>query len=257
MLESGGSGIRKDVQSLADADIADSSPHVPMNIAVQRRLGGTSNLWGGRCVPLDALDFEPRPVLNDSTWPITGADLTPFLPAACEYLGCGPAVFEKPIPGLENVDASFRVDHLERWSWRPTLGKSYLPELGKSPRVALCLLATVVGFKFDDDSFPREIYLRGPEGAKAAIRVRDVVLAAGGLENTRLLLEIQRKAPGRFCGPDGPLGRYYMGHLQARFPTLSSNLPSWTQGWITLTTRTDILCAAAFGQMRNCNGFTA
>ena len=40
-----------------------------------------------------------------------------------------------------------------------------------------------------------------------------MVLAAGGLENTRLLLEIQRKAPGRFCGPDGPLGRYYMGHL--------------------------------------------
>ena len=103
-----------------------------MNIAVQRRLGGTSNLWGGRCVPLDALDFEPRPVLNDSTWPITGADLTPFLPAACEYLGCGPAVFEKPIPGLENVDASFRVDHLERWSSRPILGKSYLPELSKS-----------------------------------------------------------------------------------------------------------------------------
>jgi choline dehydrogenase-like flavoprotein len=107
LLESGGSGIRKDVQSLADADIADSSPHVPMNIAVQRRLGGTSNLWGGRCVPLDALDFEPRPVLNDSTWPITGADLTPFLPAACEYLGCGPAVFEKPIPGLEKCGRKF------------------------------------------------------------------------------------------------------------------------------------------------------
>jgi hypothetical protein len=213
LLESGGPGIRKDVQSLSDANIADSSPHVPMNMAVQRRLGGTSNLWGGRCVPLDALDFEPRPVLNESIWPITGDDLAPFLPAACEYLGCGPAVFEKAIPGLENVDASFRVDHLERWSSRPTLGKSYLPELRKSSRVALCLLATVVGFKFDNDSSLREIDLRGPDGAKATIRVRDVVLAAGGLENTRLLLEIQRKAPGRFRGPDGPLGRYYMGHL--------------------------------------------
>ncbi len=83
--------------------------HSPMNIAVQRRLGGTSNLWGGRCVTLDALDFEPRPVLNQSSWPSSAADLTPFLPAACDYLGCGEAVFENAIPSLESIGENFRV----------------------------------------------------------------------------------------------------------------------------------------------------
>jgi GMC oxidoreductase len=39
------------------------------------------------------------------------------------------------------------------------------------------------------------------------------VLAAGGLENTRLLLTTQRRYPRSFGGEDGPLGRYYMGHL--------------------------------------------
>jgi hypothetical protein len=39
------------------------------------------------------------------------------------------------------------------------------------------------------------------------------VLAAGGLENTRLLLAMQRKRPNSFGGQDGPLGRYYMGDL--------------------------------------------
>jgi len=43
--------------------------------------------------------------------------------------------------------------------------------------------------------------------------VRNLVLAAGGLESTRLLLAEQRRAPALCGGPDGPLGRYYMGHV--------------------------------------------
>lgn len=39
------------------------------------------------------------------------------------------------------------------------------------------------------------------------------VLAAGGNESTRLLLAAQAEAPERFGGPDGPLGRAYMGHV--------------------------------------------
>ena len=39
------------------------------------------------------------------------------------------------------------------------------------------------------------------------------MLAAGGLESTRLLLAAQRRRPALFGGADGPLGRYYMGHV--------------------------------------------
>jgi hypothetical protein len=213
LLESGGEGLRKDVQLLSDATIADPSQHVPMSLAVQRRLGGASNLWGGRCVPMDALDFESRPIVNENTWPISAADLMPFLPAACEFLGCGEAAFENPIPSLDNLGADFRVDRLERWSLRPNLRTAYLREFRENRQLALCLLATAVGFKFDADSLVRFVSVRGPNGAEAAIKVREVVLAAGGLENVRLLLSIQREAPSRFGGLDGPLGRYYMGHL--------------------------------------------
>jgi choline dehydrogenase-like flavoprotein len=230
LLESGGAESREDVQSLSDANIADSSTHVPMNIAVQRRLGGTSNLWGGRCVPMDALDFKPRPVLNQSTWPISEADLTSFLPAACNYLGCGEAIFEKAVPDLENLDEDFRVDRLDRWSSRPAIRTTHLAELRKSRQLALCLLATVVGFKFDGDSLVREIHAQGPDGVKVAIKVREVVLAAGGVENARLLLEMQRTAPNRFGGPDGPLGRYYMGHLAGSIADIVIQSPALNTG---------------------------
>lgn len=40
-----------------------------------------------------------------------------------------------------------------------------------------------------------------------------MILCAGGNQGTRLLLAEQRRDPRRFGGPDGPLGRFYMGHV--------------------------------------------
>jgi choline dehydrogenase-like flavoprotein len=230
LLESGSARARKDLQLLSEADIADPSQHVPMGMAVQRRLGGASNLWGGRCVPMDALDFEPRPILNQNGWPIRAADLAPFLPVACDYLGCGEAVFESSIPNLGRVSADFRVDHLERWSSRPNLRRTYLGELRQSQALTLCLLATAVGFKFDGNDFVRFVEVLGPDGARAEVKARNIILASGGLENTRLLLAIQRKASQRFGGPDGPLGRYYMGHLTGSVANIVVNSPALDRG---------------------------
>ena len=55
--------------------------------------------------------------------------------------------------------------------------------------------------------------LRGPGDTSASFKARATVLAAGGLESTRLLLAARRSDPERFGGENGPLGRYYMGHL--------------------------------------------
>ena len=230
LLESGGTGMRKDLQLLSDASIVDLNQHVPMDLAVRRRLGGASNLWGGRCVPMDALDFEPRTILNQSGWPITMKDLAPFLPAACEYLSCGAPIFEKSIPTLDNSLGDFRFDSLERWSLHPNSRTAYLKELRQSRELTLCLLATAVGFTFDLDGLVRFVHLRGPGDAKAKVRARQIVLAAGGLENARLLLAVQKEAPNRFGGPDGPLGRYYMGHLRGSVANIVIHSPVLDEG---------------------------
>src|SRR5215472_8286066 len=70
LLESGETAFRQDLQRLSDANIVDPKQHFPVDLAVERRLGGASNLWGGRCVAMDALDFEPRPFLGLDGWPI-------------------------------------------------------------------------------------------------------------------------------------------------------------------------------------------
>jgi hypothetical protein len=126
LLESGSTAVRKDLQLLSETSIMDLKQHFSMDLAMQRRLGGTSNLWGGRCVPMDALDFEPRALLNQCGWPITATDVQPFLPLACDYLGCGEAVFETSIPTLNNSRADFRSDCLERWSLCPNLRTAWI-----------------------------------------------------------------------------------------------------------------------------------
>jgi hypothetical protein len=42
------------------------------------------------------------------------------------------------------------------------------------------------------------------------------VLCASGNESARLLLAERRRRPALFGGPDGPLGRFYMGHVNGR-----------------------------------------
>jgi choline dehydrogenase-like flavoprotein len=53
------------------------------------------------------------------------------------------------------------------------------------------------------------------------VRARHIVLACGGLGGLKLLLLAQRDDPSLFGGPDGPLGRSYMGHLTGTIANLA------------------------------------
>ncbi|MBV9863508.1 MAG: GMC family oxidoreductase [Alphaproteobacteria bacterium] len=213
LLESGGLKPSPQAQQLAEATIRSPQHHAPMAVAVQRSLGGASNLWGGRCVPLDALDFAARLAVPNSGWPIGMHDFAPFLPAACAYLNCGEPEFSDPIPALDIADRRFGVDRLERWSTRPRLKEAHGKTLRDSTRIELVLDATVVNFAFAEDGRVRHVTVKAPGSPPVAVHARAFVVAAGGLENARLLLVARRNAPQRFGGSEGPLGRYYMGHL--------------------------------------------
>jgi hypothetical protein len=210
VLESGGHGAEREAQSLSDAHIVDPKRHDAMSIAVARRLGGTSNLWGGRCLPLDPIDFEPRAIIGGALWPIGYGDIAQYLAAATSYACAGAPVFavedEHP-PG-----GDFSISSLERWSARPRLQVAHRGALEAQGRIDLRLHATVAALEWNGQ---RIVAVRavGRDGKSLRIPVRDLVLATGGLESTRLLLAEQRQAPSLFGGPDGPLGRYYMGHV--------------------------------------------
>src|ERR1700749_3384425 len=68
MLESGNTTFEPDVQALCEGEVADPTLHSPPDKYRRRQLGGSTTIWGGRCVPFDPIDFERRAWIPHSGW---------------------------------------------------------------------------------------------------------------------------------------------------------------------------------------------
>ena len=214
VLESGGEGAEPASTDLTVAENLRPDNHFEPRTAVARRLGGSSNLWAGRCVPFDPIDFRARPWLGLGAWPIGPDDLAPYLAPALDALAAGAAVFEAPL-GV-TADPAFRCDTLERWSNVPRIQKLHARALAERGDLLVALRATVTGFRCRPDGGIAGIELDAGEEGRGEIPASRVVLAAGGNASTRLLLLEQERDPALFGGAGGPLGRFYMGHVSGQ-----------------------------------------
>jgi len=218
VLESGGPAVNAAVSDASYAVIADSRRHAPMDKAVCRALGGTSWTWGGRCVAFDDIDFRERPFVPNSAWPITHDDIKPWYGRAAEYLLCGDDTFS--MPGSRELGDEVTAAFVERWSMQSRLMLEHRERIERSPRVTVCLNSTVVDLDLGAGGNTVERILGASPAGKFSVKAREVVLAVGGVETTRLLLAVQRRWPNRFGGTDGPLGRYYMGHISGKIANI-------------------------------------
>jgi len=211
LLESGGKTRQEKPQHLSFADIVDKRTHFDMALSVARRLGGTSNLWGGRCQQLDPVDFTERAGLVDANWPIGLAELLPFYDQACNYASCGRSIFTTPIDDPTH-NQPVDTHRLERFSTICKVQNAHRHALSSS-KLQVRLNATVTELVLNERGLVKEIVVAATSGKRTALAIKDVAIACGGLESTRMLLTLQRKHPQLFGGKEGPLGRYYMGHL--------------------------------------------
>src|SRR5258707_5428491 len=88
VLESGGEKLEAEQQALYHGEVVDRV-HPPAHLYRQRRLGGSTTIWGGRCVPLDEQDFLKRPHVPLSGWPFDRSALHPFYESAQTLLEAG------------------------------------------------------------------------------------------------------------------------------------------------------------------------
>jgi hypothetical protein len=231
VLESG--GAEPDSRSTEDsrAIIVNPQTHAPMEIAVCRTFGGTSWAWGGRCVPFDDIDFVERDHVPYSTWPINHGEIKPWHAKAAEYLLCGNDKFEGQPAKLPSSNATLSITCLERWATEPRIALIHRERIDQSELITLCLNSTVVDLDLGRDGHSVEgIVVAKPDGSKTTVRARNVVLAMGGVETTRLLLAIQQRWKDHFGGVDGPLGRYYMGHISGKIANIVFNKPEYAAG---------------------------
>jgi choline dehydrogenase-like flavoprotein len=202
---------------LADAEIADPSRHASLEVTTRSGLGGTSSAWGGRCVPFDPIDFERRAFVRHSGWPIANTDMERWYAKAASYLDCGTG-WSMPLPFEWKSGSAVSCESVERLSSQPRLGQRFRPELARSKRLRLSLGQIVQRLELDHSGQSvSSVCLASSDFRPSA---RTFVLACGGLQSTRLLLDIQRNRPLYFNGEAGPLGRFYMGHLSGRIASI-------------------------------------
>jgi choline dehydrogenase-like flavoprotein len=233
LVESGQGSWTPEAQELAAAAEWDPSLHSPMSITTSRQLGGTSAIWGGRCVPYDPIDFDERAHVPFARWPITYEDVRLHFGRACEWMVCGRPVFDVAgashlpptlTPGLPDGDVL--TSSLERWSLPTDFGEVYGARLRRSGTVRVLTGLTCTRIVSEPGSGRADrLECRTLAGRSVAIHARTFVVACGGLESTRLLMASEGPAGGQLGGRSGHLGRWYMGHVEGVVANVAFSTP--------------------------------
>ena len=215
VLESGGRVISHTTQALLAGESDANYP--PLQTTRAAALGGSTQVWSGWCRPLDANDFEHRVKIPHSGWPIKSAELQPYYVQAHEILQLGPYDYDPAT--WERVSGSTRWPLLEEqiatllFRQSPVrFGSAFAPELRKSAGIRIYLHANVLRLEYSaQGNAVAAVEAVTLNGQKFEVRPRLTVLAAGGIENARLLLLSNR--PGRELGHvRSPIGRYFTEH---------------------------------------------
>jgi choline dehydrogenase-like flavoprotein len=220
LVESGGWRPNQLTQDLNAAELPSGSRHPPPEMYRERRFGGSSTIWGGRCVPLIRSDFEPRAHVAGSGWPLSYDELVPYYARALAYCEAGDFVFDPDClkeagPIIEGLRSDDLTVGLERFSPPTDFGWRFKSDLIGSATHKILLETTCTRLVSSDSGRT----VQATECATIAgnsfrIVAKHVVIAAGGLESTRLLAASNDRFPAGLANSSGTLGRYYMSHLE-------------------------------------------
>ena len=215
VLESGGWRPDRGTQSLLKGEAEDYWPldHIRLSC-----LGGTTRVWSGWCRPLERTVFEPRAWLDTDGWPFRRAELDPYYERAHGVCGLGPYEYavdawerpphtRLPLPDRAVETALFHIS-------RRRFGSAYRDELRGASNVRVLLRAAACELlSAESGSRVSSIEVRSEAGHALRVTARCFVLAAGGIENARLLLISDRTHEGGLGNGHGLVGRYFSEHL--------------------------------------------
>jgi choline dehydrogenase-like flavoprotein len=217
LLESGDLKFREVNQQLYEG-VSTGSPYHPLHTCRHRLLGGTSNIWGGWCRPLDPIDFEQRDWVSYSGWPFSIDQIESEYKRAHVLCKLGPYNYD--VGKWRDPSAQSLLPHAH--SFEHTMfrinamrfGQVYRSALQRALNVHLVLNANVL--KVETDEYNRRVQcVRAAtlDGNHFAVSATHFVLAAGGIENARILLA-SRQGRNAGVGNDNDLvGRFFADHL--------------------------------------------
>ena len=197
--------------------------HSGIRIGRSRNLGGTTSLWGGQLVEFQRYDFEAKSWMPGAKWPVSYDEIAPYYQPTYLNLGIPQKLIRdedvwRGVSPRPELGSEFEV-FFTRWLKIPNFAEMFAQQIHSDERMSVLVGHTAVGF-------------RGSGNRVEAVRVEDghgnshwleggtVILAAGTIENARLLLHTAQDkswdVPWR--GNDN-VGRYFQDHLGGRIGT--------------------------------------
>jgi choline dehydrogenase-like flavoprotein len=188
------------------------------------QFGGAGAWWGGYCVPFAEIDFRERSWVPDSGWPIGARDLSSYYDRATRWLNLAPFNQEtedrrtrKRLVFEGSCGLSSHYYHVPATYSRFTTDAQR--SLGRAPNVRVCL-RSMARRLLGSGGRLEAIEVVGLPNRIFRVEADQFVLAGGGLENARMLLEAEEE-PGLAGQINGRIaGRYFMEHPHAVVGTL-------------------------------------
>ncbi len=191
-------------------------PYFPLRLSRARGLGGSTNALRGhglRGRPMDAVDFGPRFGIE---WPVTYEEYAHVLPIAEDYCGMrdegeesvdwSPSALELGSAVSHNVvSAPFRHGSRAQFTGATLIGSA-------RSQVSLVTSAVVAGIDTDGSGRVAGLDVKSLEGRRFRMTADTYVLATGGIDNARLLLN-SRPVLYLMGNAADHVGRYFMEHL--------------------------------------------
>lgn len=206
-----------------------------------RLFGGTSNRWGGWCRPLDPIDFEARDWIPESGWPIDRSDLDPYYTVASGLLELGTDEFDmsywaQRMPSaLPLGDDTFEHAVLQ-YSPQTNFADHYGGRVNGSRNITTLLHANVTELSLEPGTDRlASVEVKTLSGRSVTVRARGFVLAAGGIENPRLLLASRATQRAGLGNEHGLVGCCFMEHMHVNAGHLVSMNGSIARGFYTRT----------------------
>ena len=184
-----------------------------------RYFGGNTNGWGGWCRPLDAIDFSDRSWVEGGGWPFSLDELEPYYRAAhtvCQIPAPHYGVEEiarrlgaEPLP----LDPAKLAATVYQFSPPTRFGQVYRDVIAAARNITCILNANVLRINLAPDARQvRDVSVGCLGGPGFRVVARHFVLAAGGIENARLLLLSNDIAANGIGNRYDLVGRYFMEH---------------------------------------------
>ncbi len=222
LLESGGPDYDHDQQELNDGTNI-GFDYYDLKSARLRIFGGTTAIWGGRCAELDPIDFAQRPALPYSGWPVSAAQMRYYYKTARSMLNL-PQSSAKIEPAATSgalannaANEDFEIARWEFDSKHDRFQMHNVEDIIHHKNATVFLKTTVTRLVVDNTGTTiTSAIIKDPSGRTRTIDAQTFILAAGGLENPRLLLASNDYYPKGIGNSHDLVGRFFMEHPRAR-----------------------------------------